>query len=142
MSHPWMPFYVEDYLGKTVRLSALEHGVYLLLIVEYWQQRGLPTDDATLARIARLTEREWRKVRPIMQTFFDESWRHTRIDEELAKADAKHAKRVEAGQRGGINKAKADAEARQAASKPPSNAIPDAKAVAPDDAMASSSYSP
>lgn len=130
MSHAWMPLYVGDYLGKTRRLSALEHGVYMLLIMEYWQSRGLPNDDAQLARIAVLSDKEWTKVRPAMLQFFNEGWQHDRIDEELAKADAKHEKRVQAGSNGGKAKAAKEANAKP----PPSNAS--------SNALASSSQSP
>ena len=134
MSHAWMPLYVGDYLGKTQRLSLAEHGAYMLLIMEYWQSRGLPDDDAQLARICRVTDKEWKKVRPAIAPFFGEGWRHARVEEELAKADAKHMKRVSAGKSGGDAKASADANGRHKPSKQPS--------IAKADAMASSSQSP
>lgn len=127
-----MSLYVEDYLGKTQRLSAAEHGAYLLLIMEYWQTRSLPDDDAQLARICRMSDREWKKARPVIAPFFTEGWRHHRIDEELAKADRKHQKRVEAGSAGGAAKALADAKARQKAGKRPSIATHDAMASSPE----------
>ena len=54
MRRPWMPLYVADYLANTGRLSAAEHGAYLLLIMQYWTGR-LPDDDTQLARIAWIT---------------------------------------------------------------------------------------
>ncbi len=127
MSHPWMPLYVGDYLNKTRRLTTLEHGVYFLLILDYWQNRGLPDDDATLARIVGLSEREWRKLRPVMQTFFDAAWRHDRIDEELARADAKHQKRVDAGRRGGDATASKIFKPERTEGKPAGNAHSNAR---------------
>lgn len=131
MSHPWMPFYVGDYLSKTIRLTTEEHGAYMLLIMEYWQQKGLADDDALFARIVRMPVREWKKIRPTIQSFFKDGWRHERIDQELAKADVKHSRRVEAGKRGGDAKSAG----KQTASKPPSNATQDE----PSNALASSS---
>ncbi len=105
MSPPWMPFYVADYLAATRRLTTLEHGCYMLLIMEYWQHGGLPKADQRLARIVQLSDREWAKVRPIVKSFFDEDWRHKRIDAELAKSTAKNEARINAGRIGGKQKA-------------------------------------
>ena len=130
MSHPWMPFYVGDYLGKTQRLSLSEHGAYLLLIMEYWQAGFLPDDNTQLARIVRSTDREWKKLQPALLPFFNEGWQHDRIDAELAKADAKHKRRVSAGSRGGNAKAERVANSEPAGSKTPSNASSNASSNA------------
>jgi uncharacterized protein YdaU (DUF1376 family) len=95
-----MPFYVADYLADTGHLSTLEHGAYMLLIMHYWQHRELPTDDAKLARISRMTPDEWGAVRPTLVDLFDEDWTHARIDAELAKADETIGKRKAAGKAG------------------------------------------
>ena len=105
MSPPWMPFYPADYLGDTRRLTTAQHGAYLLLIMEYWVSEGLPDDDAQLSRIVGMSSAEWRKTRPIVQSFFQNGWKHERIDFELAKAKAKHERRQQAGKSGGIAKA-------------------------------------
>lgn len=113
-----MPLYVGDYLSKTQRLTLAEHGAYLLLIMEYWQSGGLPDDDGQLARICRTTLTEWKKLKQTLSTFFHDGWHHNRIDEELAKANAKHERRVEAGKRGG----NASAQNKQTDSNATSNA--------------------
>jgi len=100
-----MPLYIADYLADTRRLRAAEHGAYLLLIMEYWTVGSLPDDDAQLARIAAMTDREWRAARPIIEALFQQGWRHKRIDAELERANAKRERRVEAGKRGGNAKA-------------------------------------
>lgn len=96
----WMPLYVGDYLADTTHLSAAQHGAYLLLIMHYWQQGTLPDDDEQLARIARMTLAEWRRNRPIICAFFGDGWRHSRVDNEMAKAVAAYEKRSRAGQKG------------------------------------------
>ena len=135
-----MPLYVGDYLGKTQRLSVSEHGAYMLLIMEYWQSRGLPDDDRQLARIVRVSDREWKKLRPVLAPFFEPGWRHARIDAELAKADTKHARRVEAGRRGGAAKAAALASDHPGAGDPPGNAPSNAGDNGAGIALASSSH--
>ena len=94
MSHAWMPFYVGDYLRDTMHLSALEHGMYLLLIAHYWQHGGLPTSVVALARIARTHENTFRDHRSTLAAFFSmPDWRHKRIDAELAKIENIRIKR-------------------------------------------------
>lgn len=101
MSAPqWMPLYIADYLADTRRLNAAEHGAYLLLIMEYWQIGSLPNDDRQLARIACMTDKEWKEARPIVEGFFEEGWRHKRIDAELANAAETISRRSAAGKAG------------------------------------------
>lgn len=105
MSAPWMPLYVADYLADTRRLSTLEHGAYMLLIMDYWRNGGLPNDDRKLARIVGMSESEWQDIRENLAELFQDGWRHKRVDEELAKSEAKTERRAEAGRRGGLAKA-------------------------------------
>lgn len=100
MSHAWMPLYVADYLADTGHLSTAEHGAYMLLILHYWQKGGLPNDDTQLARIARMSAKEWQASRPVIAAFFADNWRHTRVEDELAKADAIVAAKSDAGKLG------------------------------------------
>jgi uncharacterized protein YdaU (DUF1376 family) len=92
MSRAWMPFYVADYLADTSHLSTLEHGAYLLLIMHYWTNGGLPNDDKKLARITRLDPRCFANLRGTLSEFFDSDWKHKRIDEEHARAAEKSEK--------------------------------------------------
>lgn len=84
---PWMPLYIADYLKDTTHLGAIESGAYLHLIMDYWQNGKLPTDDRQLARIAKLTDREWKKLKPTLQAFFHDGWQHKRIDAEIVEAN-------------------------------------------------------
>jgi uncharacterized protein YdaU (DUF1376 family) len=99
MSRPWMALHVGDYLADTAHLDATESGAYLHLIMHYWQHGGLPEDDRALQKIAKISSHRWRKIRPILQEFFHDGWRHKRIDRELRKADEITAKRAEAGRK-------------------------------------------
>jgi uncharacterized protein YdaU (DUF1376 family) len=102
---PWLPLYIADYLADTAHLSASEHGAYLLLIMHYWRIGRLPCDERQLARIARMTAREWANARDTIASFFDEDWRHKRVESELAKMVLKSNARAESGSRGGKAKA-------------------------------------
>jgi len=101
----WMPFYAGDYLADTMHLSRDEHGGYLLLIMAYWRNGGpLPDNDKQLAAIVKASLSEWRKLRRVLAPFFtitdDHSWRHRRIDRELAGRLDHHQRLSEAGAKG------------------------------------------
>lgn len=86
----WMPLYIGDYLRDTTRLTAAEHGAYLLLIMDYWVNGPPPDDDRQLARIARTSVTVWRRHRreivSKMFTIKGGFWVHKRIESELARA--------------------------------------------------------
>jgi uncharacterized protein YdaU (DUF1376 family) len=112
MSAPqWMKFYVGDYLRDTRGLSTLEHGAYLLLIMEYWSNGGLPSDERKLARITGLSAEEWDEVRPTLVEFFYDGWRHKRIDHELSEAEKKSNKAKAAAEKGWGDRRKAGVDA-------------------------------
>lgn len=98
----WMPLYVADYLKDTQHLSAQENGAYFFLIMHAWTRGGpLPKEDARLARIARLTTKEWKAARGVILEFFvaaSDGYRHKRVDLELARADKKIEQRRAAGE--------------------------------------------
>lgn len=81
---PWMPLYVSDYMADTAHLSVEEHGAYLLLIMNYWHNGGLPNDEDKLRRIAKMTARQWARSAETLKSFFQSHWKHKRIDAELA----------------------------------------------------------
>ena len=96
----FMPLYVADYLADTGHLTRDEHGAYMLLIMHYWRMEGLPDNDAQLARIAKCSASEWKRIRPVMLEFFADGWKHERIDRELETARKKYEARAKAGQKG------------------------------------------
>lgn len=113
MNRPWMPLYIADYLRDTSHLRALESGAYLHLIMAYWVAGSLPNDDKQLATIAKVSDREWKKMRSLMEPFFGVGFSsHKRIDAELAKAKQVSSKRKSASeQRWYKSNANADANA-------------------------------
>jgi uncharacterized protein YdaU (DUF1376 family) len=58
-----------------------------------------------LAQIARLSSREWGKIKPKIAGLFSDGWTHHRIEKELEKSKEKSERRADAGSRGGTAKA-------------------------------------
>lgn len=88
-----------DYARDAGHLSALEHGIYCLLMDWYYvNEQAIP--DTNAHRLARSRRED---VLPILQEFFtlvDGAWRHSRIDREIAAYHAKSKKaRASAGTR-------------------------------------------
>lgn len=119
----WMPLHIDTYLADTGYLTAAEHGAYMLLIMTYWRDGGLPDDERMIARIARMSKDEWAESRDVLASFFKDGWRHSRIDEELAKADEIIEKRRNAAL-GRHAKSKPDASAVQVQSTSSDMGVP------------------
>ena len=85
-----MPLYVADYLADTTRLTTVQHGAYLLLIMAYWRAgEALTDDDEDLSSITRLSLKDWQKIRAKIAAFFaveDGRWSHGRIEAEIERA--------------------------------------------------------
>lgn len=100
----WMPLYVGDYISATRRLTTVQHGAYMLLLMEYWQTgEPLPDDAAILGRISGLTPSEWQTHATAIGRYFTVSngvWLHDRVEVELKKARANQEKKSDAGKTG------------------------------------------
>jgi uncharacterized protein YdaU (DUF1376 family) len=91
-----MPLWVGDLQTSTSRLTVEQFGAYMRLLLDYWSNGPLPADDAQLAQITRVTKSHWRRMRPILAQYFDESdgkWTQTRSDDERKKAKLLAAQR-------------------------------------------------
>jgi uncharacterized protein YdaU (DUF1376 family) len=70
---PALPLWTDAYLGDTSHLTTIEHGAYLLLLMSAWRSPDcrLPNDDKLLARFTRLNPGQWKRIKPIILSFFD-----------------------------------------------------------------------
>lgn len=88
---PALPLWTDAYLADTRHLSTLEHGAYLLLLMEAWRRPhcDLPDDDRILARLAGLSGSEWADVKPIVMDLWildgrSKTWKQKRLTDERA----------------------------------------------------------
>ena len=92
MSFAYLALYTGDYLRDTRHLSPMKHGIYLLLLMHCWDQKGpVPLDEQEAAGIAncRSTD-EIEALRYILDRYFvrmDDGHYNKRITEEVAKVE-------------------------------------------------------
>lgn len=99
---PALPLWTDAYLGDTTHLTTLEHGAYLLLLMVSWRSRdcSLADDDRLLARYAKVTPAQWRRLRPVIEDFFtvkDGRWIQRRLRDEANAVRQRRQQQVEAG---------------------------------------------
>ena len=73
---PAFLFYSKDWTDGTAEMLAAEKGVYIDLLVHHHQHDGIPTDLKKVARIVRMSEKEFLKIwKEISCRFFEENGR-------------------------------------------------------------------
>lgn len=91
-----MPLWIGAYLADTMKLTTIQHGAYLLLLIAYWRERKpLEDSDDELRSITKLERAEWKRMRPLLAKFFrvaDGVWWHKRVESEIKAADARSKK--------------------------------------------------
>lgn len=105
MSFAYLPLYTGDYLRDTRHLTPLKHGVYLLLLMHCWDQKGpLPLDEQECAGIANCRSAdEVEALRYMLQRFFvqmEDGYYNKRMQQEVTRAASLSASRSDAGKRG------------------------------------------
>jgi uncharacterized protein YdaU (DUF1376 family) len=99
-------FYPDDFSsdGKVEAMSTEEVGAYMLLLCKSWREDppgSIPTDDAVLARWARLTPDRWAECRTGVLAAFslgtDSRWHQPRLRSEYNKLLEAQRKKQEAG---------------------------------------------
>ena len=69
--YPYLPLWVNAFLGDTMHMDNRECGAYLMLLMVAWKSdRSLPNDDKVLARYARCSAKEWARVKPAVMPFW------------------------------------------------------------------------
>src|SRR6185312_2731324 len=95
----WMPLWIGSYLADTMKLTTIQHGAYLLLLMSYWRERApLIDSDDELRSITKTDKSEWKRLRPVLEKFFkvaDGVWWHKRVEQEMVAADARAKKASE-----------------------------------------------
>lgn len=84
---PIMPMATDAMIADTTHLTAEEFGAYHFILYATWRNNGvpLPDDDKRLARVCRLTVARWRRLRQVLEGFFDlneGTWRQKRLEKE------------------------------------------------------------
>jgi uncharacterized protein YdaU (DUF1376 family) len=102
MSRAWIAFYMGDYDKDTKSLTTLEHGAYFLLLQECWVHGSIPLESAKRASIAKMSLRDWNKIAPTINAFFNDDGSQTRASAEIEKAEKVYTQRQLAGRRGGL----------------------------------------
>lgn len=130
--YPYLPLWVNAFLGDTMHMDNRECGAYLLLLMVAWKKTdgGLPDDDKILARWARCSKSEWARVKPAVMAFWTKDARGDFVQKRLeiertyvvgrtqkasAAANAKWLKEQQ--------KRDADASPKQARSMPQASAL-------------------
>ena len=96
---PYIQLYVADYLADTSHLNVKQHGIYLLLIMHYWQT-GKPIDQNKIPFVlSAMDDRD--EILNILDEFFDKTddglWCHRRIEKDLGGVRLKSKKASSAG---------------------------------------------
>lgn len=103
----YFELYPGDYLRDTTRLTLIDHGAYLRMLMAYYaEEQPLPSDDAELfVIVCAITPADKAAVKRVADRFFPifpDGLRHnTRADAEIAKAQKRIATARENGRKGG-----------------------------------------
>lgn len=89
-----VPINIRDFISSTLHMDATEIGAYWMLLMAHYQagKNGLPNDDKTLARIARVSLKVWHKIKPTLSEKFDVNtnfWHHSTVVDVLLKMSDK-----------------------------------------------------
>ena len=92
----WFPFNVCNYLADTSRFTTLQHGAYLVILLEYWRNNGrISSDMEELQEIVQLDQKAFDQVMPAVLKQFEtvgSDLKHSELDKELEKRKTKKTK--------------------------------------------------
>lgn len=92
MSFAYMPIYTGDYHRDTRHLTPEEHGIYMLLLMHCWDQKGpVPLDERRQCGLVNARSGgEIESMRRVLLEFFtrmEDGWYNKRMTEEITKAE-------------------------------------------------------
>ena len=99
---PALSIWTDAYLADTRHLSTLEHGAYLLLLMEAWRRKdcALPDDDELLSRLSGVPGDTWGHTKKTVMAFWaleDGYWTQKRLLRERRYVTDKRSKAAAAG---------------------------------------------
>ena len=80
----FLPLPINRWHELAENLSDIEFRALFRLICSYARTGGLPANDEELARIARVHSKTWLRMRPKIALKFEEGWRSSEIDAQIA----------------------------------------------------------
>ncbi len=101
---PFLPLYVNDFLGATTLWDGEEKGLYAILLILQWQSGPLPEDLAKLAKTAAYDLRKFRSLWKTVGKKFKSTPKgriNLRLEEHRDRAIEVHGQRVNNGKKGG-----------------------------------------
>ncbi len=106
---PHMRLWTADYLGDTTHLTTIEHGAYMLLLMTAWRSKAhcLPDHDLLLRQYTKLRAEQWKRIRPRLEPFFENSngfWFHMRMLDEIEAIKRQRNQKSIAGTRGALQR--------------------------------------
>ena len=86
---PALPLFTDAYLADTRHLTTVEHGAYLLLLMEAWRRpnTSLPDNDDLLSKLAGIPAPEWHMHKDTIMAFWEidertKTWSQKRLTDE------------------------------------------------------------
>ena len=104
-----MPLDIGKYLGDTMHLTTLQHGAYLLLLMDYWKRGPFVNDEDQLRAASKVTsDDDWRRAWAVIKSYFpigeDGLLHNLKADKELSKAAHNRLARSKSGSEGAASK--------------------------------------
>jgi uncharacterized protein YdaU (DUF1376 family) len=123
---PYLPMFVDDFFGGTMRWDGEKQGLYALLLMHQWASGPLPRTPTEIAEAIHYDPQRFKRLWDTVQKKFaltEDGWINHVLEEHRAKALQLASVRAELGSRGGKAAAQAKAIAK-------AQAIAEAKAQA------------
>jgi uncharacterized protein YdaU (DUF1376 family) len=105
MSFAYLPLFTGDYRRDTAHLTPLKHGIYLLLLMHCWDQKGpVPLDEQESAGICNCRSAdEIESLRYVLGKYFtrcEDGWYNQRMQSEIERSENISRARSQAGRAG------------------------------------------